>query len=103
MSVVLIHKATDLVPEMRAAVEAQLGRSLRDDEEVTIRTSDPHPAPDGEVRREIAERMRRHFELADSRVAPGTEEEIEKEINEALREVRPSYRDYREGKARSEE
>ena len=103
MSVVLINKATDLDPAKRAAVEALLGRALRDDEEVTIRTSETHPAPAGAVRLEIAERMRAHFEVADSRRIPGTDEEIEKEINESLREVRPSYRDYLEAKGHKDE
>ncbi len=36
MSNVLIHKARELKPQTRAAVEAELGRSLKDDEDVSI-------------------------------------------------------------------
>jgi hypothetical protein len=103
VSVVVIQRANDLSPALRAAVEAQLGRSLRDEEEVTIRTSDTHAAPKGDARREVAERIRAHVELADSRRVPGSDEEIEREINESLREIRPNYRDYLEGNSRKDE
>ena len=39
---VAIHKADELAPSTRAAVEAELGRTLRGDEEVTIMVFSPH-------------------------------------------------------------
>ncbi len=46
-------------PQMRAALEAELGRSLRDDEEVSIMAFEPHEAPTGEARRDAARGARR--------------------------------------------
>ncbi len=42
---VAVHKAGELKAETRAAVEAELGRSLRDDEEVSIMAFTPQEAP----------------------------------------------------------
>ena len=60
---VLIHKVSEMKPQIRAAVEAELGRSLRDDEEVSIMAFEPHPAPTGESRRDAAMRARRAVRL----------------------------------------
>jgi len=54
MQNVLIHKASELKAETRAAVEAELGRSLEDHEEVSIMAFVPHEAPTGEARNEAA-------------------------------------------------
>ena len=58
MENVSINLARDLPASARSAVENLLGRSLRDDEEVSIMALDPHPAPSGEARRASAERLR---------------------------------------------
>jgi hypothetical protein len=58
MENVSINLARDLPASPRSAVENLLGRSLRDDEEVSIMALDPHPAPSGEARRASAERLR---------------------------------------------
>ncbi len=93
MGNVLIHKASELKPQMRAAVEAELGRSLRDDEEVSIMAFEPHEAPTGEVRREAARGLQQHFNRIDPRTKDIPNEEMEDALNEALRSVRPGYRE----------
>jgi len=46
---VLIHKASELKAETRVVLEAELGRPLQDDEEVSIMAFAPHPAPAGKI------------------------------------------------------
>lgn len=59
MENVSINWARDLPAPARTAIEKLLGRSLRDDEEVSsIMALDPHPAPSGEARRASAERLK---------------------------------------------
>ena len=47
---VLIYKARTLKPQTRAAVEAELGRALKDDEDVSIMAFGTHDAPAIEAR-----------------------------------------------------
>src|SRR5271156_2092564 len=93
---VLIHKANELKPETRAAVEAELGRSLDDDEDVSIMAFSMHDAPAVEARQEAGQRLDAHLKDIDSQAANGSEVEAEAALNEALKNVRPGYRE-REG------
>lgn len=90
----LLHKASELKPETRAALEMELGRPLQDDEGVSILTYPVHDEPQGEDREAAAERLRTYFAEADAR---GTEpqEEVEQAIQEAMRVVRPGYREHK--------
>ncbi len=90
---VLIHKASELRPETRAAVEAELGRSLQDDEEVSIMAFVPHEAPIGEARAETARNLQQHFNRIDQKTKSLPEGETEKALNEAIDHVRPGYRE----------
>ena len=90
---VLIHKVSEMKPQMRAAVEAELGRSLRDDEEVSIMAFEPHSAPTGESRRDAARALQEHFNRIDQNTKSIPDEEMEGALNEALRRVRPGYRE----------
>jgi hypothetical protein len=56
---VLIHKASELRPETRAAVEAELGRSLQDGEEVSIMAFVTPPT--GQARAEAARALRQRL------------------------------------------
>jgi hypothetical protein len=42
----MTHKAKDLSPDQRMAIESLLGRSISENEEITIRTSISFSAPD---------------------------------------------------------
>ena len=90
---VLIHKANELKPQTRAAVEAELGRSLRDDEDVSIMAFSMHDSPTGEARREAGQKLEAHLKRMDSQAAKVSDEEAEVALNEALKNVRPGYRE----------
>ena len=90
---VLIHKASELKAETRVALEAELGRSLQDDEEVSIMTFVPHAAPTGEARTEAGRKLQDHFHRIDQEKKGAPEEETEEALDEALRSVRPGYRE----------
>jgi hypothetical protein len=90
---VLIHKARELKPQTRAAVEAELGRSLMDDEDVSIMAFRTHEAPAGEARSQAGERLQAYFEKIDKRAADVTDEEAEAALQEALNKVRHGYRE----------
>ena len=93
MANVVIHKAGELRPQTRAALEAELGRSLHEDEEVSIMAFLPHEAPVGEDRLEARQRLEDHLNRIDHKMKGVPEEEIEEAINEALRSIRPGYRE----------
>ena len=88
---VLIHKANELKPQTRAAVEAELGRSLRDDEDVSIMAFPTHDAPAGELRREASQKLEAHLKRIDRQAAKKSGEGTEEALNEALRNARPGY------------
>lgn len=90
---VLIHKVSELRPETRAAVEAELGRSLQDDEEVSIMSFVTHEAPTGKARAEAERNLEAHLNRIDQKTKSVPEQDIEDTLNEALHNVRPGYRE----------
>jgi len=90
---VLVHRARDLKAQTREALEAELGRSLADDEEVSIMAFLPHAAPTGEARAEAARKLQDHFKRLDQKLQGVAEAEVEEALGEALRNVRPGYRE----------
>ena len=93
MSNVLIHKARELKPQTRAAVEAELGRSLKDDEDVSIMAFEAHEAPSGEARSQASQKLENYFKRIDKRTVTVTEEDAESALQEALKKARPGYRE----------
>jgi len=90
---VLIHKAKELKPQTRAAVEAELGRSLSDDEDVSIMAFATHEAPASELRSRANEKLETYFKRIDKQTPTVTGEEAEESLQEALKKVRPGYRE----------
>jgi hypothetical protein len=90
---VLIHKASELRPQTRAALEAELGRRLQDNEQVSIMVFVPHKAPTGKARREAWRRLEEHLNRIDEKTKGVPEAEMEAALDEALRGVRPGYRE----------
>jgi hypothetical protein len=88
MENVSINLARDLPASARTAVENLLGRSLRDDEEVSIMALDPHPAPSGEARRASAERLRGALDQLALK-AQVADEEVDDAVDEAMNRIRP--------------
>jgi hypothetical protein len=69
-------------------VENELGRPLREDEEVTIMAVAPHDAPSGENHRELTRRLEERINKTAERVRNVAGDELEDAINEAVRHVR---------------
>jgi hypothetical protein len=90
---ILIHKASELRPETRTAVEAELGRSLQDGEEVSIMAFVAHDAPTGQARAEADRNLQGHLSRVDHTTASVPEKDLEDTLDEALRSVRPRYRE----------
>ncbi len=90
---VLIHRASELRPETRAALEAELGRSLEDAEEVSIMVFAAHEAPAGQARAEAARRLQEHLNRIDRTTKRVPEQEREDALKASLCNVRPGYRE----------
>jgi Asp-tRNA(Asn)/Glu-tRNA(Gln) amidotransferase A subunit family amidase len=87
----MICNANDLSPDQKSAIEALLGRRIRDGEAVSVRTFEPAIVP-RRRKSEIAEELRKYFAEVDASSTPATEDEVEDLITEAMRSVRPGYR-----------
>jgi hypothetical protein len=90
---VLIHKVNELRPETRTALEAELGRSLGDDEDVSIMAFSMHEAPTGEARAAAAKELKAYLSKIDRRAVGASGEETDSALNEALQDIRPGYRE----------
>ena len=86
---VLIYKARALKPQTRAAVEAELGRSLKDDEDVSIMAFGTHDAAAGEARSRAGQKPEAGFRRSDKKTASGSNESAEAAFQQALKKVRP--------------
>jgi len=89
MENVSINLARDLPASARSAVEDLLGRSLRDDEEVSIMALGPHPAPSGEARRASAERLRSAIDQLALQAQSVADGEFDDAVDEAMTHIRP--------------
>jgi hypothetical protein len=93
MPSLLIHRASELKAETRAALEAELGRSLQDDEEVSIMTFVPPAAPTGEAHLDAGHNLQDHLNRIDQKLKGASPVELEESLDEAIRNVRPGYRE----------
>ncbi len=91
MGNVLIHKARELRPRTRAALEAELGRCLQDNEEVSIMAFEPHETPAGDARGGAARGLEEYFDRIDQKSKDIPDQEMQDALNEAVRSVRPGY------------
>jgi hypothetical protein len=87
----MIHKAKDLSPEQKVAIESLLGRRVLDDEAISVRAIKP-PVLSDQQKHELAEHLRKYFADVDARRHPGSAEEAEDILTEAIRSARPGYR-----------
>jgi len=87
----MIHKAKDLSPDQRAAIESLLGRRILEDETISVRAIES-PSLSDERKRELVEQLKKYFAEVDARRKPGSSEEAEEIINDAMKSVRPGYR-----------
>jgi hypothetical protein len=87
----MIHKAKDLSPAQKVAIESLFGRPLLDDEAISVRALEPLALSD-QQKHELAEHLRKYFAEIDARRHPGSAEEAEGILTAALRSSRPGYR-----------
>jgi hypothetical protein len=87
----MIHKAKDLSPDQKVAIESLLGRQLLDEEAISVRLIEP-PALSDQQKRELAEQLRKYFAEVDARRHPASEEGAEDILTEAIRSSRPGFR-----------
>ena len=87
----MVHKAKDLSPEQKVAIESLLGRRVLDDEAISVRAIEP-PALSDQQKHELAEQLRKYFAEVDARRRPGSAEQAEDVLTDAIRSSRPGYR-----------
>ena len=87
----MIRDVKDLSPDQKLAVESLLGRSVSEQETVSVQAFQP-PAISDRRRQEIAAALRQYFAEVDAKRPPVSAEEADDIINEAMRYSRPGYR-----------
>ena len=87
-----LHNARTLSQPVKSALEQLLGRTLEDNEEVSVRAYLPHEAPSAEKQRARANELRRLLAESDEKTRTTSESEHEEILDEAIRSVRPGYR-----------
>jgi hypothetical protein len=81
-----LRKVAELPPDTRRAMESILGRSLREDEAISINVY--KPAPTGQVREEVTQRLLERVDKTAARAKGRPEEEIDAAIDEASDYIR---------------
>lgn len=81
-----LRKVTELSVDSRHAMESILGRSLHEDEAVSINVY--KPAPSGRAREEASRRLLERIDKTAQKVKGVPEEEIDTAIDEAVDHVR---------------
>ena len=81
-----LRKVTELPADARHAMEHILGRSLREDEAISINVY--KPAPTGQAREEASRRLLDRIDKTAQRARGIPEEEIDAAIDEAVDHVR---------------
>ncbi|MFN0051677.1 MAG: hypothetical protein ACKV0T_05770 [Planctomycetales bacterium] len=86
-----IKHARDLDSGAHAWLQRVFGRALRDEEDVAIVLSTPHPAPTAAVRAAASKRLERVLDQAAANMQGVSQEDFDAAINEAKIAVRPMY------------
>ena len=90
-----LYSARWLSPDVRNALETLLGRTLSDEEAVSVRPYQPHEAPAIEQERSAVRGLEQYFAKIDQRLRDIPEDELDETIDEAIRSVRPGYQSVR--------
>jgi len=90
----MIRNAKDLSRDQKAVIEGLLGRHVLENEAISVRAIEP-PALSDQRRREQTAELRKYFSEVDARRKPGSPEEAEEILTEAIRSSRPGYRPHR--------
>jgi hypothetical protein len=89
----MICSAKDLSPDQKSVLENLLGRRLLADEAVSVRAIEP-PSISEQRRQEQSEQLKKYFAEVDSRRQPGSAEEADEILTEAIQSTRPRYRQH---------
>ena len=84
----VLHKASELAPDVRQAVESLLGRPLQPEEHVSVMVYLPHKAPTGPERAELAHRLKQRIDKTAAKLKDVPEAELDELIDEAVVHVR---------------
>jgi hypothetical protein len=91
----MIHKARDLSPEQRIAIESLIGQSLSEQDDVSVRKLSSIGQLEPEKRQQILDGLDKYFARIDARRQSAAEVPGDEIIDEALRSTRPGYRPIR--------
>jgi hypothetical protein len=83
-----IHKAGDLDRDERIVVERWLGRSLGNDETISVNAYRPHSAPAGDEREILRRQIVAQAREIGSRAPAANEEDVESLVDEAIAATR---------------
>jgi hypothetical protein len=90
----MIHNAKDLSPDQKLLLESLLGRRVLEDEAISVRAIETLALSD-ERRREIAEELKQYYAKIDAQRKPGSADEVDAILDEAIRSARPSFHPHR--------
>jgi hypothetical protein len=90
----VIRNAKDLSLEQKAVIEGLLGRHVLDHEAISVRAIEL-PALSDQQRKEQMAELRKYFSEVDTRRRPGSPEEAEEILTEAMCSSRPGFRPQR--------
>ena len=89
----MIRDVKDLSPDQKMAVESLLGRSVLEQETVSVQAFQP-PAISDRRRQEIVGALRQYFAELDAKRQPVSDREADDIIYAAMRNTRPGYRSH---------
>ncbi|HEY7392398.1 MAG TPA: hypothetical protein VH640_28015 [Bryobacteraceae bacterium] len=84
----VLHKVSDLPPDVRQAVGRLLGRPLEPEEHISVMVYRPHKAPAGRERAELARRLQERIDKTATRLEDVPDTELDALIDEAVDHVR---------------
>jgi len=90
----MIVDAKDLSPNQKAVIKSLLGRRVLENEAISLCAIEA-PVLSDQLRRELADKLRKYFAEVDARCEPGSAEDAEEILDEAMRSTRPGYRPHR--------
>jgi len=90
-----LHSSKQLSPRVRSALEEVLGRTLREDEAISVRAYEPQETASAEQEYAQNNELRRYFAALDERTKDIPDCEQAEIIEEAIRSVRPGYQPIR--------
>jgi hypothetical protein len=86
----MILDAKDLSPEQKGLVEGLLGRSILENESISVRAIEA-PVLSDQDRQELAAELRNYFAQIEARRKHRSAEDADEILTEAIRSVRPHY------------